>query len=45
MEARFEPIDAVTNLSGLDFTYSETILSSERQKAREYISNAVKTFK
>ena len=45
MQDRFEPTNAATNLSSLDFEYSESVLTSERQKARGYIRNILSTSK
>lgn len=42
MMDRFEPTEAFANMLRLDFEYSECVLSEERQKAREYITNALK---
>lgn len=41
MEERFEPTDAFNNMKKLDFEHSERVLWEERQKAREYITNAL----
>lgn len=41
MQNRFEPTDAFDNMLNLDFKHSERVLLEERQKAREYITNAL----
>ena len=41
MQDRFEPTDAFDNMKKLDFEHSERVLWEERQKAREYITNAL----
>lgn len=41
MQGRFEPTDAFDNMKKLDFEHSERVLWEERQKAREYITNAL----
>ena len=41
MQDRFEPTDAFDNIERLDFEHSERVLGEERQKAREYITNAL----
>ena len=41
-ERIFEPTDAFDNMKKLDFEHSERVLWEERQKAREYITNALK---
>lgn len=38
MENRFEPTDAVEELTNIDFEYSEKVLNRERNKAQDYIS-------
>lgn len=38
---QFEPTDAFDNMKMLDFAHSERVLWEERQKAREYITNAL----
>lgn len=43
MEDRFEPNDVIAQMNRIDFDYSENILVKERQLAKEYISNAIKT--
>ena len=42
---RYEPINAVQDLLSLDFDYSEKVLSKERQKAKDYVANAIKNIK
>ena len=42
---RYEPINAVQDLLSLDFDYSEEVLSKERQKAKDYVANAIKNIK
>lgn len=42
MMDRFEPTEAFANMLRLDFEHSECVLSEERQKSREYITNALK---
>lgn len=42
---RFEPKDVCSQYDKIDFVYSEYILTEERKKAREYISNALKNIK
>ena len=41
MQNRFEPTNAFDNMLNLDFKHSERVLLEERQKAREYITNAL----
>lgn len=41
MQDRFESTDAFNNMKKLDFEHSERVLWEERQKAREYITNAL----
>lgn len=41
MTDRFEPSEASANMQKLDFEHSERVLLEERQKAREYITNAL----
>lgn len=41
MEERFEPTAAFNNMKKLDFEHSDRVLLEERQKAREYITNAL----
>lgn len=42
MTNRFEPEDAFATMNETDFEYSEVVLAEERQKAKDYITNAIK---
>ncbi|MBO4840471.1 MAG: polysaccharide pyruvyl transferase family protein [Bacteroidaceae bacterium] len=39
MEDRFEPVDAVGELSNISFVYSEKVLNEERIKVKDYINS------
>lgn len=45
MAGRYEPTDAVRDYQSIDFVFSERILTEERQKAKNYVANAIKTIK
>ena len=43
MTDRYEPTNAVSYFQSIDFAYSERVLSEERQKAKIFVANAIRT--
>ena len=41
MTERYEPTNAFSTMNNVDFVYSEIILTEERQKVKDYITNAL----
>lgn len=41
MTDRYEPSNVIQDIQSVDFDYSENVLSEERQKARNYVTNAL----